>query len=157
MTQALTHFLPLLPQYVNIPSLCLPPMVKMTAGNTKHFFPYVASLVTNTIFKNAASSPFMAIFVCVCVCVHTHTRMRMRTYVCVLYHVWLFMTPWTVAHQAPLSMEFSRQGHWSGLPFPIPGDLPDSGIEPTSLASSALVGRFFTTAPPGKCCLFISR
>ena len=42
------------------------------------------------------------------------------------------MTPWTVAHQAPLSMEFSRQEYWSGLPFPFPGDLPDSGVEPAS-------------------------
>ena len=42
-------------------------------------------------------------------------------------------TPWTVAHQAPLSMKFSRQGYWSGLPFPIPGELPDPGIEPVSL------------------------
>ena len=44
--------------------------------------------------------------------------------------VQLFMTPWTVAYQAPLSMEFSRQEYWSGLPFPSPGDLPDPGIEP---------------------------
>ena len=43
-----------------------------------------------------------------------------------------FATPWTVAHQAPLSMGFSRQEYWSGLPFPSPGDLPDSGIEPRS-------------------------
>ena len=42
-------------------------------------------------------------------------------------------TPWTVAHQAPLSMKFSRQGYWSGLPFPIPGELPDPGIKPVSL------------------------
>ena len=54
------------------------------------------------------------------------------------------MTPWTIAHQAPLSMEFSRQEYWSGLPFPIPGDLPDPGIEPTSLVSPALAGGFFT-------------
>jgi len=46
--------------------------------------------------------------------------------------------------QAPLSMEFSRQEYWSGLPFPPPGDLTDLGIEPTSLASPALAGRFFT-------------
>ena len=46
----------------------------------------------------------------------------------------LFATPWTVAHQAPLSMEFSRQEYWSGLPFPSPGDLPDAGIEPRSPA-----------------------
>ena len=60
-------------------------------------------------------------------------------------HVRLFVTPWTVAHQAPLSMGFSRQEYWSGLPFPSPGDLPDPGIEPVSLMSIALVGGFFTT------------
>ena len=54
--------------------------------------------------------------------------------------------PWTVAHQAPLSMGFSRQGYWSELPFPSPGDLPDPGIEPASLMSPALAGRFFTTS-----------
>ena len=54
--------------------------------------------------------------------------------------------PWTVAHQAPLSLEFSRQEYWSGLPFPPPGDLPDPGIELESLMSSALAGRFFTTS-----------
>ena len=56
-------------------------------------------------------------------------------------------TPWTVACQAPLSMEFSRQESWSGLPFPPPGDLPDRAIEPTS---PALAGGFFTTEPPWK-------
>ena len=54
------------------------------------------------------------------------------------------------ACQAPLSMEFSRQEHWSGLSFPSPGDLPDPEIEAASPASSALAGRFFTTEPPGK-------
>ena len=49
-----------------------------------------------------------------------------------LSRVRLFATPWTVAHQAPLSMGFSRQEYWSGLPFPSPGDLPDPGIEPRS-------------------------
>ena len=44
----------------------------------------------------------------------------------------LFVTPWTIVHQAPLSMGFSRQEYWSGLPFPSPGDLPDPGIEPKS-------------------------
>ena len=59
-------------------------------------------------------------------------------------------TLWTVAHQAHLSMEFSRQEYWSRLPFPPPGDLPDPGIEPASLASPALVGGCFTTVAPGK-------
>ena len=54
-----------------------------------------------------------------------------------LSHAQLFATPWTVAHQAPLSMRFSRQGYWSGLPFPSPGDLPDLGIEPGSPALQA--------------------
>ena len=57
----------------------------------------------------------------------------------------LFETPWTVARQAPLSWQFSRQEYWSGLPFPTPGDLPDPGIEPMSPVSSALAGGFFTT------------
>ena len=56
----------------------------------------------------------------------------------------------TLVHQAPLCMAFSRQESWSGLPFPPPGDLPNPGIKPTSSASAALAGRFFTTEPPGK-------
>ena len=60
--------------------------------------------------------------------------------------VQLFMTPWTVARQAPLSMGFSRQEYWSGLPCPPPGDLPDPGNEPMSLMSNALAGDLFTTA-----------
>ena len=63
-----------------------------------------------------------------------------------LSHVLLLATPWTVAHQSPLSMGFPRQEYWSSLPFLSPGDLPDSGTEP---ALSALVSRFFTTEPPG--------
>ena len=51
--------------------------------------------------------------------------------------VQLFATPWTVARQAPLSMRFSRQEYWSGLPFPSPGDVPDPGIEPRSPALQA--------------------
>ena len=58
-----------------------------------------------------------------------------------------FVTPQTVAHQAPLSVGFSRQEYCSGLPFPPPGGLPDPGLKPTS---SALAGGFFTTEPPGK-------
>ena len=68
----------------------------------------------------------------------------------VFSRVKLFMSPWTVAHQAPLSKEFSRQEYWNGLPSPTPGYLPNRGIETVSLASSALAGRFITTAPPGK-------
>ena len=68
------------------------------------------------------------------VCVHTCPLNRFR----------VFGTPWTVARQAPLSIEFSRQEYWSGLPFPSPGDLPDPAIELVSLISPASAGRFFT-------------
>ena len=61
-------------------------------------------------------------------------------------HVLLFATPWIVAHQAPLPMGFSRQEYWRGLPFPTPGYLPDPVIEPVSLMSPALAGRFFTVS-----------
>ena len=71
-------------------------------------------------------------------------------YVVIVYsliHVQLFVTPWTVAHQTSLSMQFSRQEYWSEFPLPSPGDLPDPGIEPMS---PTLAGKFFTTEPPGK-------
>ena len=58
--------------------------------------------------------------------------------------------PWMVPLQAPLSVEFTRQEYWSGLPFSSPGDLPDPGVELTSLASLALASRFFTTEPPAE-------
>ena len=69
----------------------------------------------------------VCLFVCVCVCVCT----------CVLSHVCLFVTPWAAVCQTLLSMEFSRQEYWSGLPFPSPEDLPDPGTEPSSLGFSA--------------------
>ena len=61
-----------------------------------------------------------------------------------------FGIAWTVTCQAPLYMGFSRQEYWSGLPFPTPADLPDSGIESVSPGSPALAGEFFTTEPSGK-------
>ena len=61
-------------------------------------------------------------------------------------HVQFFVTLWTVAHQAALSEGFSKEGYWSGLPRPPPGILPNLGIEPVSLMSSALAGRFLTTS-----------
>ena len=70
--------------------------------------------------------------------------------VCLLRCVRLFETPWNVVRQASLSMGFSREEYCSGLPFPSPGDRPDSGIEPAFSASPALAGGFFTTEPPGK-------
>ena len=75
--------------------------------------------------------------------------------------VLLFVTPWTVACQVPLSIEVFRQEYKSGLPFPPPGDLPKPWIEPTAPVSLALVGRFFTTVPSEKpiknlCCAVLS-
>ena len=65
-------------------------------------------------------------------------------------HLQLCPTPWTVAHHALLSIGFSRQEHWSGLPCPPPGHLPHPGIEPMSLMSPALASRLFTTCTTGK-------
>ena len=70
-----------------------------------------------------------------------------------LSHVQLFATPWTVAYQAPQSMEFSRQEYCSGLPFTFPGDLPDPGIEP---GSPTLQKDALPSEPPGKLTMFIS-
>ena len=83
-------------------------------------------------------------YVCVCVCERERERERE------FRHSSLSATPWTIALQAPLSMEFSRQECWDRLPCPPPGDFPNLEIEPVSLASPALAGRFFTTALPGK-------
>ena len=69
---------------------------------------------------------------------------------CMLIHVWLFVTPWTVTHQAPLSMGFSRWECWSGLPFPSLGDLPDPGIGPGSPESPALQADPLQLEPSGK-------
>ena len=83
---------------------------------------------------------------------HAHTFRKgwfMRFCVWVLSHAQLCATLWTVAPPAPLSLGFPRQEHWSGLPFPPPGNLPDPGIGPASLVSPALAGGFFTTEPPG--------
>ena len=76
----------------------------------------------SVLFNNVSQMPRAVPTICVCVCVKSLSRVR------------LFATPWTVARQAPLSMGFSRQGYWSGLPFPSPGDLPNPGIEPGSPA-----------------------
>ena len=87
-----------------------------------------------------------------------------KVYVCVcsVSRVQLLATPWTVAHQAPLTMEFSRQKYWSGLLFPSPGDLPNPGVEPRSLALQAdslpseSYNIFSTLLPPYRSGLFMS-
>ena len=80
-------------------------------------------------------------------CKHKVTVLLPKELSRLLSRVQLYVTPWTVAHQAPLSIGFSRQEYWSGLPFPSPGDLPDPGIKPRSptLQADAL-----TSEPPGK-------
>ena len=85
----------------------------------------------------AAAAAAVCVCVCVCVCVHMLSC---------FHRVWLFAILWTVALQASLSVGFSRQEYWSGLPCPPPGDLPEAGIEPMSLSSPALAGGFFTTS-----------
>ena len=82
--------------------------------------------------------------ICVCVCVR----------VCVFVFSLSvrsnsFAAPWTIAHQVPLSVGFFRQEYWSGLPFPLPGNLPDPGIEPMYPVFPALAGGFSTTKSPG--------
>ena len=70
-------------------------------------------------------------------------RSHMCSSVCMHSVMSNFATPWSVTHQALLSMEFSRQDYWSGLPFPPPGDVPKPEVKPASLASPALAGEFF--------------
>ena len=94
--------------------------------NILNFIPWCVYL--NGIFHKDAMFP------CVCMLNRFHG-------------VWLFATPWTVACQDALSVGFSRQEHWSGLPFPSPGDLPNPGIEPRS---PALQADALTSEPPGK-------
>ena len=80
----------------------------------------------------------------------SHKVLNMNGYESILNHfshVQLFVTPWTTARQAPLSIEFSRQEYWSVLPFPSPGDVPYPGIEP---GSSALQADSLLIEPPGK-------
>ena len=97
-------------------------------------------------------------YVCVCVSVPLELKKRKREHACVCVCVCVCVclvskscttpaTPWTIAHQAPLSMGFPRQEYQSGLTFPPPGDLPDPGIEP---GPPSLTGGFFTADPLGK-------
>ena len=80
----------------------------------------------------------------------------MKVYCAVLSPIQLFAAPWTVAHQAPLSMEFSRQENWIVLPFCTPAGLPDTGTEPVSPLSPALAGGYFTTSDTGEAQKYIS-
>ena len=88
----------------------------------------------------------MPVFV-IYLCIHLHTYVYVCVHAKLLSRVQLFVTPWTVTHQAPLSKGFSRQEYWSGLPCPSPGDLPNPGVKPVSLA---LQVDSSPPEPPGK-------
>ena len=110
---------------------CIPPCLKIVTHTYKsHLGAHVGKTCTSHV----------------CGPSHTGTDMCAQVNM-LLFSRWVMSNSCTVACQAPLSMGFPRQEHWSGLPFPSPGDLPNPGIEP---ACPALAGRFFTTEPPRK-------
>ena len=89
------------------------------------------------LFNDGHSNRCEVIYIVVLICISLIVRLTIFSCAYSLSHVRFFATPSTVACQAPLSMGFSRQGYWSGLPFPSPSDLPDPGIEPVSPALQA--------------------
>ena len=109
----------------------LTPALEKTLKFRIHFLHSLSmTLLFKSIFHLCGAVKYWAtrfIFICLCVCA--------------LSHIWLFVTPRTVACQAPLYMEFSRQEYWSGQQIPTPGDLPNPRIEPVSLVSPVLAGR----------------
>ena len=106
-----------------------------------HWYFHAISQCSFCTFKGTLSlsiATFMFCSVtCACVCVLSHFS-----------HDWVLESLWTIGCHIPLSMGFFRQEYWSGLPCPSPEDLPDPGIEPTSLTSPELVGGFFIPLPP---------
>ena len=113
-------------------------LLNMTTKEKKITMPYT-SVKPSTVIKNFCIYYCLASFlICGVDCLPA----------CVFSHVGLFATPWTVAHQAPLSMGFSRQEYWSGLPCPPPGDLPNPGLR-TSVSCTSCISSL-PTEPPGK-------
>ena len=106
---------------------------------SKMFYHAVVSVKTHThthfTYSNSYVTLFCLIIQATPACMLSHFR-----------HVPLFVTPWTVACQASLSMRLCRQEYWSGVPCSLPGDLPDPGTEPASLVSPALAGGLFITS-----------
>ena len=109
---------------------------------SKRIPPWTPSSSTSYPLDLTRYLAFMCLFLCryssVCVCV------------CACACAQSCLTSWTVARQVPLSMGFSRQEYWSGLPLPPAGNFPNPETEPVSLSSPTLAGGFFSTVPPGK-------
>ena len=122
------------------PTLCNP-MDCGPPGSSVHGILQARILEGVAISSLRGSSPSLAVFPV------TASLATSKVKVKSLSHVWLFVTSWTVAYQAPPSMGFSRQEYWSGWPFPSPGDLPDPGTEPES---PALQAHALPSEPPGK-------
>ena len=114
------------------------------AGRVEGFCVCEPELLMSTL---TPAHPFVPCDSLLPVCVHAKS----------LSHVQPFVTLWTPAHQAPLSMGFSRHEYWSGLPCLLPGDLPDPGIKPTCLMSPALAGGFFATSTTWEALYFLSQ
>ena len=121
--------------------------IKLKANQVSTKIKEMGQISYNTFFPD--TKVLLKMYICVYVCY----RFVYINHVYVLSHfscVWFFATPWTVACQAPLSMGFSRQDYWSGLPCPPPGGLPNPGIKPKSRLSAVSAGRFFTTSTTWK-------
>ena len=110
----------------------------------KIFFSDIFSISYEKTIKSLLGNSYLFELVCVCVCVHT------RMYMLAVAQLFLTLWPHGLWPSSSSVHGVLRQEYWSGLPFPPPGDLPNPGTEPTSLAFPALAARFFTTAPPGK-------
>ena len=109
-------------------------LMRLLTTKSMHFFSTHSTHTIPLIHKQATTAP-------------AHIpQYHSHTFACMFSCVQLCATPWTVAHQSPLFIGFSRQKYWSGLPFPCPEDLPDPRIEPMSLQSPALACRFFATS-----------
>ena len=95
-----------------------------------HMYVYMYTHVRIYVHTCTYICTHICTYICTHMYIYMYTHMYVYMYTCVLRGVWLYAAPWTVACQAPLSMEFSRQVYWSQLPFPTLGERPDTGIEP---------------------------
>ena len=122
-------------QHIRLPCPSLYPWV---CSNSRPLNQQCHLTILSSVVPFSSCPQYFPVYICVCI-----KSSQMKS----LSRVRLFATPWTIGYQAPPSMGLSRQEHWSGLPFPSPGDLPDPGIEP---GSPALQADALTSEPPGK-------